>query len=90
MRGRLAAACAAVLVGLSPTGALPLVQFAAAACASADVSPRRVMVLSPAPRPLRRDRGTSVKIAPLDAVRSAPLFRTPGGPAPCQAPPALA
>ena len=42
MRGKIAAACAAVLVGLSPAGALPLASFAAAAATSADSVGQRV------------------------------------------------
>jgi hypothetical protein len=90
MRGRVAAACAAVLVGLAPAGALPLSSFAAAAAVSADSVAQRVEIYGgsaaqdPGATGLRAER--SVQRA--TAVRAPSIFRSPSGPAPSQAPPA--
>jgi hypothetical protein len=89
MRGRVAAACAAVLVGLSPAGALPLASFATAAAVSAQAVAQRVesygsrAARRPATRGLRAERSTGQ----TDAVRAPSIFRSPAGPAPSQAPP---
>ena len=86
MRGRIAAACAAVLVGLSPAGALPFARFAAAtACASQDTSePLRVEH-----EPAREVRARSVSQRRHNDAPRAVVFRSPSGPAPSQAPPML-
>jgi hypothetical protein len=85
MRGRIAAACAAVLVGLSPAGALPFARFAAAtACASQDTSePQRIEH-----KPAREVRARSVSQRSHNDAPRAVVFRSPSGPAPSQAPPA--
>jgi len=91
MRGSLAAACAAVLVGLSPAGAMPLASWAAAAsCTRADANAQATAASA-----VRRARTRAVAIAAarVDAPRRSELpapsvWRTPGGPAPSQAPPA--
>jgi hypothetical protein len=91
MRGRIAAACAAVLVGLSPAGALPLASFAAAAATSADAVAQRVEVFGsraarrPASKGLRIERRAQRALP----VRVPSIFRSPAGPAPSQAPPAV-
>ncbi|HEY4884156.1 MAG TPA: hypothetical protein VII08_11040 [Myxococcales bacterium] len=90
MRGRIAAACAAVLVGLSPAGALPLASFAAAVAVSADSVAQRVETYGaragrrPVAKSLRVERSTER----AEAVRAPSIFRSPAGPAPSQAPPA--
>ena len=91
MRGSLAAACAAVLVGLSPAGAMPLASWAAAAsCTRADVAAHAT-----ADSAARRARTRAVAVAaaradaPVLADLPAPaVWRTPGGPVASQAPPA--
>jgi len=91
MRGSLAAACAAVLVGLSPAGALPLASWAAAAtCTQADAAAHAQAVSA------GRAAGTrSVAVAAARPEAPAPsgqsaraIWRAPGGPAPSRAPPA--
>ena len=90
MRGRVAAACAAVLVGLAPAGALPISSFAAAAAVSADSVAQHVesysghVAHSPAAKGLCVERG----VQRADTVRAPSIFRSPSGPAPSQAPPA--
>jgi hypothetical protein len=90
MRGRVAAACAAVLVGLAPAGALPLASFAAAASVSAEATSQRVesygsrAARQPAVKGLRVER----RAQRADTVRTPSIFRSPAGPAPSQAPPA--
>ncbi|HYY52102.1 MAG TPA: hypothetical protein VE755_04475 [Myxococcales bacterium] len=90
MRGRAAAACAAVLVGLAPAGALPISSFAAAAAVSADSVAQRVesyrgrVAQSPGATGLRVEGG----VQRADAVCAPSIFRSPSGPAPSQAPPA--
>jgi hypothetical protein len=85
MRGRIAAACAAVLVGLSPAGALPFARFAAAtACAAQDTSEPPRVEHKPA-REVVRARSVSQR-SHNDAPRAV-VFRSPSGPAPSQAPP---
>ena len=91
MRGSLAAACAAVLVGLSPAGALPLASWAAAAsCTQADAA-AHVYAVSAG----RAAGGHPVAASAVRADEPAvweqsirAIWRTPGGPAPSQAPPA--
>ena len=84
MRGRLAAACAAVLVGISPAGALPFARFAAVtACTSQDTcEPLRVE-----PKPAREVRARSFSQRKQNEAPRAVVFRSPSGPAPSQAPP---
>ncbi len=90
MRGSLAAACAAVLVGLSPAGAMPLASWAAAAsCTHADAAAHATAVSAG-----RRatTQAVAVAAARADAPRPSGLctpavWRTPSGPAPSQAPP---
>jgi hypothetical protein len=90
MRGRFAAACAAVLVGLSPAGALPLASFAAAAATSADSVAQRVESYGSGAAQEPVSRGLRVERSAMraDTVRTPAIFRSPGGPAPSQAPPA--
>jgi len=90
MRGRIAAACAAVLVGLAP--AVPLSSFAvAAACATADAS---VSAPSGAPAGSANElpAGALSRNGPSarrPAGERAPgIWRDPSAPAPSQAPPA--
>jgi hypothetical protein len=97
MRGRIAAACAAILVGLAPPGALAsawLAEAAWAPVASAQARSARGPLLrrevvaeatAPVPsRPAAHVRACS-STARLPARRA---FRSPSGPAPSQAPPA--
>ena len=93
MRGRLAAAFAAVLVGLSPAGALPFAQFAAAASAQAgDVAVQRASAAVAArPEPVSQAK-LSARHATVErraiAAATRAVWRTPSGPAPSRAPPA--
>jgi hypothetical protein len=91
MRGRIAAACAAVLVGLSPAGALPLASFAAAAATSADPVAQRVEVFGSRtfPRPVSKGIRVERRAQRVETVRVPSIFRSPAGPAPSQAPPAV-
>lgn len=85
MRGRFAAACAAVLVGLSPAGALPFARLAVAACASQESS-----ALEPSPveiEPARELRARTFAQLRQNHAPRAVVFRSPSGPAPSQAPP---
>lgn len=89
MRGFFAAACAAILVGLSPAGALPLASLAAAAVSRIEAA------CGATDRPLREVRGQESREARSGAVtrsgestRVRAVFRSPSGPAPSQAPPA--
>ena len=93
MRGRLAAACAAVLVGLSPAGALPFASFAAAVSAQAgEVAVQRAS--SGAGSHVERGEGSALRVKPQSATRRAfsaaslTVWRSPSGPAPSRAPPA--
>jgi hypothetical protein len=89
MRGRFAAACAAVLVGLSPAGALPLASFAAAATSADSVAQRVESYSSGAARePVFRGLRVERSAMRAETVRTPAIFRSPGGPAPSQAPPA--
>jgi hypothetical protein len=90
MRGRVAAACAAVLVGLAPAGTLPLASFAAAAAVRADSAAQRVEtfgVRAAAQPPVKTAR-IERTAARSQTVRAPSIFRSPAGPAPSQAPPA--
>ena len=91
MRGSLAAACAAVLVGMSPAGALPLASFAAAAAVSIESAAHRVEARRGSARtPADGASGTLRREVSAQAgeARVPSIYRTPGGPAPSQAPPA--
>ena len=85
MRGRIAAAFAAVMVGLSP--AMPLASFAAAvACASAESS----LPVAAASIDVELSAGT---VSRSERTFSRPaaqrtIWRAPSAPAPSQAPPA--
>jgi hypothetical protein len=96
MRGAVAAACAAVLMGLAPPAALACTSLAAAGCAAeqdaAYVCGRRAEAecaggAASAPRSLHRsaERGRATP----RRERATP-WRAPSGPAPSQAPPARA
>ena len=93
MRGRIAAACAAVLVGLSPAGALPFASLAAAAsCQASDVAVKRAASADCArAQPVAE---AALRVKPKSAVRRAvaaaslAVWRSPSGPAPSRAPPA--
>jgi hypothetical protein len=90
MRGRFAAACAAVLVGLAPAGALPLASFAAAAAVRAVPAAQRVETFGgrAASRPPAKSVPIERTAAGVPAFRAPSIFRSPAGPAPSQAPPA--
>ena len=89
MRGSLAAACAAVLLGLSPASGLPFASFAAggarieSVCAVVD-SARPAAGQEEAPALA----GAHGKARVADIARVPAAFRSPSGPAPSQAPPA--
>ena len=89
MRGSLAAACAAVLVGLSPAGALPFASYAAAAAVCVDKSAQHGEAVAP-----RAEAAKSIEPREMSAqageARVPSIFRSPSGPAPSQAPPARA
>ncbi|HUJ26246.1 MAG TPA: hypothetical protein VLW85_09525 [Myxococcales bacterium] len=88
MRGSLAAACAAVLVGLSPAGVLPFASVAAAAVC-VDQSAQRAEVNTPRPAAQRSAQPRDLSAQAVEA-RVPSIFRSPSGPAPSQAPPARA
>jgi len=90
MRGRIAAACAAVLVGLAPASALPWASFAAAASVSVDRAAKRVESYGArrARRPAAEGPGVERTRERADTVRAPSIYRSPAGPAPSQAPPA--
>ena len=97
MRGRIAAACAAVLVGLAPAGLLacvPLLSAPVWACAApAPARDTRRLVSSKPALPEAADRvahGFAEAGAELvrDVAEEAPaIWRSPSGPAPSQGPP---
>jgi hypothetical protein len=92
MRGRLAAACAALLVGISPAGALPFASFAAAVSSQASdgAVKRGAAVAAARVEPVSE----ALRVKPESAVRRAvaaaslQIWRSPSGPAPSRAPPA--
>jgi hypothetical protein len=86
MRARFAAACLAVLVGISPIGALPFARFAAAACASQDTGALESVRVEH--KPAREVRARSFSQRSHNEAPRAVVFRSPSGPAPSQAPPA--
>src|SRR5436305_11461503 len=90
MRGRFAAACAAVLVGLSPAGALPFAAYAVSvAQRSGDTIRNSLCQVAPA-----QAVGTELRIVspelevPAFANATTAIWRAPSGPAPSRAPPA--
>ncbi|HEY2028601.1 MAG TPA: hypothetical protein VGH20_05275 [Myxococcales bacterium] len=86
MRGRFAAACAAVLVGLSPAG-LPFARLAAVACSHHQEAPV-IEAQRPQAEPARAVRARSFAQRSHNEAPRAVVFRSPSGPAPSQAPPA--
>ena len=98
MRGRIAAACAAVLVGLAPAGLVacaPWLPAGAWSCSAAAPSRDTRRLISNAPLlPLAAARATPGFAAVRgEAAQSPPeeapaIWRSPSGPAPSQAPPA--
>ena len=91
MRGRLAAACAAVLVGLAPAGALPFASYAAAAsCQSFGDTILKSDARRSAPPAGTELRRVSPDLPERQALPAASLaiWRSPSGPAPSRAPPA--
>ncbi|OLD47378.1 MAG: hypothetical protein AUI48_03975 [Chloroflexi bacterium 13_1_40CM_2_68_14] len=90
MRGRIAAACAAVLVGLAPASALPWASFAAAASVSVDPAAQRAESYGArrTRRPPAEGAGVERSRERADVIRAPSIFRSPAGPAPSQAPPA--
>jgi hypothetical protein len=92
MRGRLAAACAAVLVGMSPAGAVPFASFAAVSCQAGEAAVQRHVAAAAArSQPVAQ---AALRVKPAVAVRRAIaaasllVWRSPSGPAPSRAPPA--
>ena len=97
MRARIAAACAALLVGLAPVGVLACTSLGASCVVSVEVGAtayRLVREGSAARRPVvqavsfakpRHEAPRALKAC--DAPARA-IWRSPGGPAPSQAPPA--
>jgi hypothetical protein len=97
MRGRFAAALAAVLVGISSPAALGFAALAAVACVSAAESSARGSYSLAIGRPgLARSTAALpaakavVAANPESPNRSVRVFRSASGPAPSQAPPARA
>ena len=93
MRGRMAAACAALLVGLSPAGALPFASFAAAVSAQVSgVAVQRQVAAAAgraepsAPSVLRAPPVVAIGRAACAGKRA--IWRSPSGPAPSRGPPA--
>jgi hypothetical protein len=99
MRGRIAAACAAVLVGLAPAGLLACAPWlSAGSWTSAAAAPSRearrlvsaVPVLAETAESVTQGfaavRGEPVRAAPEEAPV---IWRSPSGPAPSTAPPAV-
>lgn len=92
MRGSLAAAFAAVLVGLSPAGALPFASYAVAVAQRSGDTIRNYSCQSLASAPAV---GTELRIVSpdlperrADGVAQPAIWRSPSGPAPSRAPPA--
>jgi len=88
MRGKFAAACAAVLVGLAPAGALPFASFAAAAAVSVDRAAQRVEATVPRARASDAPSASRERAEQPGEARVPSIFRSPSGPAPSRAPPA--
>ena len=97
MRGRIAAACAALLVGLAPAGVLLSTPWLAADSLACDeLAPARearaaqsaaLSLAEQAPRATPRFFALALA-APIDLAEEAPLiWRSPSGPAPSTAPP---
>ena len=93
MRGRMAAACAALLVGLSPAGALPFASFAAAVSAQGSGVAVQRQVAAAASR-AKPSAPSGLRPAPVVALGRAAcagkraIWRSPSGPAPSRGPPA--
>ena len=93
MRGRMAAACAALLVGLSPAGALPFASFAAAVSCDAPGAAVQRHAAASASR-ARPSTPPAPRAPPVVAIRRAAfagkraIWRSPSGPAPSRGPPA--
>ncbi len=92
MRGSLAAVCAAVLVGISPAGALPFARLAAAvSCQSREAAAQRQAAVGQRAEPSaeagRHARPASAGRRTFAADHRA-IWRAPSGPAPSRAPPA--
>jgi hypothetical protein len=90
MRGHLVAACAAVLVGLAPAGALPFASVAGAVACSAVEAQAHAVEVRTEPRELEAPAAASPRSAQRDGTHPVRPFRAPSGPAPSQAPPARA
>jgi hypothetical protein len=90
MRGSFAAACAAVLVGLSPAGALPFASYAAAAAVSIEAAAQHAESAVPAAPVAEAEVFWREVAAQAVEARVPSIFRSPSGPAPSQAPPARA
>ena len=96
MRGRMAAACAALLVGLSPAGALPFASFAAAVSAqgSGDTirnschSRRAATSVGTELRMVSPDPAPVVALGRAACAGKRAIWRSPSGPAPSRGPPA--
>ena len=87
MRGRIAAACAAVLVGLAP--AVPLSSFAvAAACASVESTSTCAAGSTPIQGELPAGAVSRSKRSFSRPASERTIWRDPSAPAPSQAPPA--
>lgn len=97
MRGKLVILCAALLVGLSPPGAVACAWAAAVAVAGTQETPRDAHVQTPAPAQpavapvLARAAILSVRLG--ETLGAHPktqrlIWRSPSGPMPSQAPPA--
>jgi len=97
MRGAIAAACAAVLVGLASPGAFACASFAAVRCAverdSGAQQQRAVSVRAGAGQvasSARRQRAPREAGRAITAGEPRAIWRAPSGPAPSRAPPARA
>jgi hypothetical protein len=98
MRGRIAAACAAVLVGLAPAGLLACAPWMSApgwTCAAPAPSreTRRAVSTVPVLAETAQSVTQGFAAVPGEPVRAVPeeapvIWRSPSGPAPSQAPPA--
>jgi hypothetical protein len=86
MRGRFAALCAAILVGLSPAGVLPFAKVAAAvACASDEAKAVRSAVLERQPLEIAQKAEIAQQVI-IPEPRIAALGE-PSGPQQAQGPP---
>jgi hypothetical protein len=90
MRGSLAAACAAVLVGLSPAGALPFASYAAASAVSVESAAQHAESAAPGTPAAAKAVSRREAAAQAGEARVPSIFRSPSGPAPSRAPPSRA